>query len=791
MNYYSRKGTLFLFFLLFLTLAGCAQKSGIEEAKRFAAQADIYYKQAVDKYLALIAEGKDLERLYFELGGLYFAHSDFKSASGAFKKTSLPQAKKLLGITYYRLGNFTDAYEVFSRAEPSDDEYLYYFGLTCEKLNLFDQALAAYKKIKTGAFAGLSLERMNTIEKAVTPAHIKDTDAAVNDILQNAPSQEEYPQAGALILYCDEKIEVSPENTQTTYLHYLVKILNERGKENFSETNIDYDSTFEKVELEMARTIRPDGSVAEVGSRHIRDVSRYMNFPLYSNARVFIISFPEIAEGAVIEYKVRIRRNQLVNKKDFVLIYPLQASEPIIAANLTIDLPKDKALQIKKQNEEFNNFGAGLSPKAEESDGRVIYRWGFKNIPQIIPETNMPEIVEVNPAMLMSTFSSWQEVYSWWQALSRDKIIADAAIKEKVRELTSGKETDEAKAAAIYNFCAQDIRYVAVEYGQAGYEPHPAGDIFRNKYGDCKDQAILLVTMLKEAGFSAWPVLISTRDYYNLNNDLPAMVFNHCIAAMQVPGKTIFMDPTAETCAFGSLPVADQNRRVLIFKEDNFSIEETPLYPAGHNFIKQELKITINSDESISAEKSIFSSGIYEQVQRYWLLYTPPELIEQALKERIQDISIGATLDKYNIANADDLTKALAFSYVFHGSEYFTSAGRLRLLPQLAQLDASLVAHERRKYALDFATLDTKEAVFEITVPQGFAVKYLPEDVKEESPWLSFSAAYERKENRIIFRQVNVLKKNVIPAGEYADFKVFFEGLARRIKQRIILEKIK
>ena len=780
-----------VFILGCAVLSGCVQRNDLERAEGLAAQAEIYYKQAVDKYLVLIAKGNDLDRLRFELAQLYFKHGDFKEAAEEFKKTNLAPAKKFLGICYYRLGDFTDAYEVFSKNESGDDEYLYYSGLTCEKLNLFDQAMAAYKKIKTNEFAGLALKRLNTIEKESQAAHIRELDTGVNNILENAPSPEKYPQAGALILYCDEKIEVSPENTQDTYVHYIVKILNERGKEGFSETHIDYDSTFERVELEYARTIRPDGSVVEVGSRHIRDVSKYLNFPLYSNARIFIISFPEIAEGAVIEYKLKIRRSQLVNKKDFVLIYPLQASEPIISANLTIDLPKERVLQIKKLNEGLNTFGADLTPKTEEIGGRTIYRWQFKDIPQIIPETNMPEVVEINPAILISTFSSWQEVYGWWWALAKDKIKADTAIKEKVEELLEGLKTDEDKVRAIYNFCAQKIRYVAVEYGQAGYKPHPASDIFKNKYGDCKDKAILLVTMLKEAGFMGYPVLISTQDYYDLNPDFPAIIFNHCIAAIQSADKTIFMDTTAETCAFADLPAGDQNRRVLIFKEDSFKIEPTPLYPAEHNFIKQILKINIDSDEFISAEKSISASGIYEQAQRYWLLYTPPELIEQALKERIQDVSIGAILGKYNIENSEDLNKPVVFNYAFYGREYFTAAGNLRLLPQLTSLDASLVAHERRKYAIDFSALDKKEAVFEIVMPAGFTIKYLPEDVKENSPWLDFSASYAQKENRIIFRQVNTLKKNIIPTDEYADFKIFFEALAKKIKQRIILEKTK
>jgi len=775
--------------LIIAVLIGCTQKNELKEAQDYFQQSQTYYQQAVNLYKDLIAKGKDLDRLHFELGQLYYHQGEWGQAIEEFKKTNYPKAQKLLAISYYRLGNFTDALEVFSKQEASDDEYLYYYGLTCEKLNLFDEALGIYKKIKSKDFMPQALERINIIAKQAEPQHIKDVDPQVYKILENAPSEAAYPEAGALILFCDEKIEITPQDTQISSLHYVVKILNERGKEDFSESQISYDSTYEKVELEYARTIKPDGTVVEVGSRHIRDVSKYLNFPLYSNARVYIISFPEITEGVSIEYKIKIQRNQLINKKDFLISYPLQAQEPVISANFSVALPRGETLYVKTLNDKYNDFGANLKPRIQEKENRLIYTWQFKDIPEILPESNMPPNVEINPTILISTFSSWQEVYDWWKNLSRDKIKADTAIKEKVRELTRGEDSEEAKIRAIYNFCAQKIRYVAVEYGQAGYEPHNASDIFQNKYGDCKDQAILLVTMLKEAGFKAWPLLIPTKECYNLNEDFPAIFFNHCIAAVLLKDKIIFLDPTAETCSFGDFPEDDQGRRVLIFKEEGYKIENIPLYPASHNLMKQYLKVKVNSDESIAAEKSIFTYGAYDQGQRLWMLYTPPQLIRQLLEEKIQAVSIGARLDSYNIKNLEDLNASVVLNYSFKGTEYFTVAGRNRIMPQLTNLDTALAAKDRRKYPIDFSILDVKETICEIEIPLDFTIKYMPPSITEDSPWFKFIVEYNQKDNKIYFRQKTELKKNIISREDYPDFKVFLEGLARRIKQRIILEK--
>ncbi|MDD5595656.1 MAG: DUF3857 domain-containing protein [Candidatus Omnitrophica bacterium] len=782
-----------LFFISLLALLtffiGCTKAKDENQAQEYVKESEQYYQRAVEAYKSLIREGKDLDRLYLELGKIFFEHGDYQDATVQLKHSQDNAAKKYLAIAYYRMANFTEALDIFSKDGFLDDECRYYYGLTAEKLNLFDQALSVYKKTTTGKFKSLALERVDLIEKQANLIKINQISPQTSQLIAQSPTEKEYPQAGGIVLLADENITVTPDAKEISQLHYVIKILNERGKQTFAETQLEYDSTYERIELDYARTIKPDGTVVDVGSRHIRDVSKYLNFPLYSNAHVYIISFPEVTEGAVIEYKVKVVSNQLINKKDFVTAYPIQASEPIITANFSVDLPKEKALHIKIINDKYNDFGAALNPKIIQENGKTIYRWQFKNIPQILPESNMPPEAEVNPTLLLSTFGSWQEIYAWWWGLAKDKINPDEAIKDKVAQLLKNKNTPEEKIRGIYNFCAKEIRYVAVEYGQAGYEPHAAADTFKNKYGDCKDKAILLVTMLKEAKISGWPLLISTREYYNLNQDFPSVLFNHSIAAITLKDKTIFMDSTAETCTFGDLPRGDQNRRVLIFKPDGYVIETTPSYPAAHNLVKQSLKIKVNPDESILAEKSNLTFGSYDQMQRYWLLYTPPELIADTLKEKIQDISIGAKLLDYQVKNLEDLNTPVELEYTFKGPEYWSVAGSLRILPQLTNVDTSLVARDKRKYPVDFGSPETREADFEIAIPDNFVIKYIPQTISEDSPWLRFNVQYSRQGNKLLMIQKIELIQDNIKETDYAKFKDFFEGLAKKIKQRAILEK--
>lgn len=786
LNTHKLNKTFILIGLLFI--CGCFDNSKLNNARSAAVKSEAEYYKSVTFYKELEHKNKDSAKVNFELGRLYYSHGDFINAIACFKKINSIQARKFLAISYFHLGDFIEANDIFSKLAYLDDESRYCWGKIQEKLNLFDQALANYKLIKEKKFADFAKERINLIEKYVSKSNIKDIDKEVAKIIANAPNQINYPQAGALILLADESIELTTEDTQISQAHYLVKILNERGKENFSEAQIEYDSTDEKVELVYARTIKPDGTVIDVGTRHIRDVSKYLNFPLYSNAKIFIISFPEISEGAVIDYEFKIFKNKLENKKDFVTAYTVQAQEPVIKADFSLTIPRGRAVNFKYLNEKYNSFNAELKPSLSEKLDKKIYSWKFKDIPQIVPESNMPPVAEINPTILISTFKTWQEIYDWWWALSKDKLKSDKDIKVKVLELIKGKKSDEEKAKAIYNFCTQKIRYVAVEYGQAGYEPHQAADIFRNKYGDCKDQAVLLVCMLSEAGINSSLVLIPTKENYNLNEDFPSIMFNHAIAAVHLQGETIFMDPTSEVCTFKDLPASDQGRGVILFNAKGFKLEKTLFSPAEHNLISSSTLMDIKADESIIAERKIFVSGIYEQGQRYWLLYTQPDLIRETIQEKIQEISIGAKLINYEAKGADNLNDKITFNYKFSGPEYFIESGNLRIMPQLAQFDNSIVAKEKRNYPLDLGLLDMKKTVFEIDLPAGFIVKYLPESIQEDSPWLSYNVSYANNRQSIKFNQEIKFKRNIIFQEEYDDFRKFCSSLSKKIKQRVILE---
>jgi len=771
-----------LLFILIFTLTGCTPL--LRRADLHSEKSIQSYKIAIQKYRDLLKISKDKEEIQQKLGRLYYLHGDYESAIKELFGLSDFYSQKLLAISYFKTQDFTTALSIFGQYDHlADPEYLYYYGLTCERLNLYEKAEDLYNRIEDREYLVLAKERL----EAIKPRLEERLEPFIRNLIEESLLKD-YPEAGAVILLCDEKIELKSDNTLESDVHFIVRILNERGKKDFSEVEIGYDSTYEKVEVIYAKTIKPDGEVVFVGDKDIRDVSKYLNFPLYSNARVKIVSMPEISVDSIIEYKVKIKRTELINKKDLVLKYRLQEKEPVLKANFEIIVPQDREIYTKIINEEYNRFQAELSPKIFERDVKKIYRYEFRDIPQITPESDLPPLTQINTTIKFSTFKSWDEIYKWWWNLAKDRVEIDENIKKKVKELTENKASVEEMVRAIYNFVAQDIRYVGIEYGQAGYTPHKATDIFMNKYGDCKDKTILLISMLDQIGVEAYPVLIGTEDYYNLEEDFPTLVFNHCIAAVKIGDQIQFVDPTCEVCSFDNLPRDDQERKVLLFGKEGYEILNTPLYLPVENSVGYQMKIEVDEDEDVSVERIVKTYGEFDQGQRFWLKYTQPKLIEESLRKKVSNFCVEGDLISYEIENLKDLDKNVVLRYNFKGKDYFTRAGNLRILPVYAKIDTSLVATKERNYPLDLGLPKQIREEIEIEIPSRLKVKYIPAPVKEESEWMDFNVEYELKENKIYFRKTQATKKRKILESEYSRFKESIERLAFLVNERIVLE---
>ena len=136
-----------------------------------------------------------------------------------------------------------------------------------------------------------------------------------------------------------------------------------------------------------------------------------------------------------------------------------------------------------------------------------------------------------------SALQSWEEAGHSYHALFDNGENPETEIASQVQKLSSVKSDELSKIDALYTYVSRQIRYVAVEIGVGGYQPHLPADVYKNKYGDCKDKATLLISMLNKIGLRGYPALVGTRGDVEADPAAPTLAtFDHMIVALAGPG---------------------------------------------------------------------------------------------------------------------------------------------------------------------------------------------------------------------------------------------------------------
>ena len=773
--------------ILLLSLFGCTQAPkessgdsviGLEELKE-------RYQELVVQNRQLLELNPDDLSLRLKLAKLYYDFKDYSQVREILENVDNQEAKIVLVKALVKAKDYDYAIEISEQLKPipEDNEYLYLYGQILEEKNLFPKALEIYKKVGV-PFKEKAKERIRSIK-------VRVDDKVPEEVIAVSKEAEEFLKGledeAAIYLLVDEEIEIKPDNTSVSTIHVIEKVLQERGK-GLAEVEMGYDSTYERVELEYARTITKDGKVIYAGGESIRDIGRYLNFPLYSNSRAFIVSMPSVEVGSFIEYKVKIYSSKLINEDDFSFVYRLREGYPTFKAEFDLVTPSNRDINFKFLNKEYAD-GISLEPKVAERKGKKIYSWRFDEIESIIPEYSMPNAPYINPAILISSFSSWDEIYKWWKSLYEDKLKLNQEVKDFVGELTKDATTDYDKAKILYEFVARDIRYVAIEYGESGHEPHYANEVFMNRYGDCKDQAILLAAMLRHAGLKGYPLLIPTRGTYPMHEDFPAVIFNHAISVVDIGGRLIFMDPTAETTAFEYVPLADQDRLVLVFGDDSWLIAK--INTIEDNELTYKMDIVINDDESAAITRGVSTQGFYSSSYRWYLKHTHPAIIKEEIQQKMMEISSLSKLIDYQVSNVDNFDTVPSLTYRFETEEFLNPARDLRIVPVLDQihLDHALISKEDRKYPIDFEGIYSIAANINIILPKNLEIKHLPRSATLKNPWFILEVSYREDSGSIIFNQEFRVKERFVEREDYDDFKKYLKEALFSLREEIVLEK--
>jgi hypothetical protein len=243
-------------------------------------------------------------------------------------------------------------------------------------------------------------------------------------------------------------------------------------------------------------------------------------------------------------------------------VWGIQSGIPVVFQALEVDLPAGRA-----HSEAWHRF----PPVKPVEVAPNHWRWEIKDMPALdlrgcAPVRNgrlSPRACPSSGAMPPSKARTISGAPSAsgsppWRPIAPTR---RRRLPPRPQSLIAGAPDFYAKLSRITEYIQKNVRYFIVERGIGGLQANHAADIYRNRYGDCKDKTTLLISMLQVAGIHAFYMPVDDRRDI-VDPDAPSLDGNHMITAIEIPADV--QDPRLK-----AIVKANDGKRYLIFDPTN------------------------------------------------------------------------------------------------------------------------------------------------------------------------------------------------------------------------------
>jgi hypothetical protein len=621
-----------------------------------------------------------------------------------------------------------------------------------------------------------------------------------------APLPAHDDKTNAVELYAETVVTVAPDGTINRVERKVFKILRPDGAAR-ATVNVDYNAESRIVNL-RAWSIPASGQSYEVKERDAVDISVDTAMgALAGDVRIKQMRIPAAVPGNLIGYEAQKEQRPFVLEDE----WRFQDTIPVREARYRLQLPAGwsyKATWLNHGNELPRVIGPGQ------------VQWTVTDVEPIRLERHMPPwrgsaggliVALLPPGGKNAGFQTWNEFGTWYWNLSAARRAASPQIKQKVLELTASAPTRIAKIQALAAFVQSDIRYVGIELGIGGFQPHPAAEIFSHGYGDCKDKATLLSAMLQEIGIDSYYVIINTERGAVTAATPPNLGFNHAILAIALPadsaesnfparmrhpalGDLLFFDPTDSLTPFGRIRGPLQANFGVLVSPNGGELVELPQSPAAANALERTAQMTLDENGTLRGDVHELWMGDRANAQRYAL--RAARLDTDQIKP--VEARVGASFShfqvlKASVGNLHALDRPFQWNYSIEAEDYAKVGGDLLLIrPRLLGFKSSPLPEtaEPRHAAIEFEEPVRDTDVFEITVPIGYAIDELPRPVHADAGFAAYDSKTEMIGRVLRYSRTFELRDLDVPASQTDQLKAFFELIARDERATAVFKRV-
>jgi len=621
----------------------------------------------------------------------------------------------------------------------------------------------------------------------------------------NVPLPDHDARTPAVVLYSETTLTVEPNGKMLRVERQVIKILRPEGGRYGI---IRADSNVQSRIIGMhGWNIAAGGQPTDVSDRDAVE-SAVIGVPqgnLVADVRSKLLRIPGVLPGNVVAGEVTEELQPFVPADDWVL----QGEIPIRESRFSLEVPSGWSYKAHWVNH------ADEAPAI--NGARSV--WTLRDLKAIREEQFMPPLDAISGRLALSLvpptghgqgFESWSDVGAWYQNLAQSQRASSPAIKQQVAALTDAQSTLLGKIQALANFVQTDVRYVAIELGIGGWQPHAAADVFTHRYGDCKDKATLLATMLKDIGVDASYVIVNTRRGAVTQSTPPNLGFDHVILAIQLPagaddpgllaltthpklGRILFFDPTDTYTPLGGLAGPLQGGFGLLVTADGSEIVHLPTLPVTASSQQRTAHLTLDADGTLRGEVVEVSTGDMAAFARSAVDTTAQDTdhikpIESVMAQSFASYTVTSAV----IRNRHTRDMPLEWTYNIDVPRFAESSGDiLTLRPRVlgSQTTGFLETKEARENDIEFEGPHRNTDVFEISLPPGYVVDDMPQPIDADYPYAAYHSKTEVAGRTLKYTRSLEIKQVTVPVGQAENLKQFFRTIYNDESAVVVLRR--
>ncbi len=572
---------------------------------------------------------------------------------------------------------------------------------------------------------------------------------------------------------------VFPNGLASRYHQIVFQPLTDSAAAQAREYAFGFEADTETVQLRGAKVYRKNGQVDEAAESGDGPADN-PQIAMYTSQRVYYVHFPRLFPGDVVELLYRTedvaQRNAFADY--FGEVVYMQGQEPVSYAEYVLMTPKARTFHFNEPKI------PGVTRTVSEQGDKRVERFVARDLAPVDPEPLQPPFASFLGHVHVSTYKSWDDMGAWYWGLVKDQFVADDEVKRRVAEVTRGLTTDAEKVRAIYGYVVQRTRYVALEFGIHGFKPYRCAQIFARGFGDCKDKATLIVTMLKEAGIPSTIVILRTGMRGDFESAPASLApFDHAIA--YVPSMNLYLDGTAEFTGSRELPAMDRGALGLRINEGKPELVHLPEPPPEESVTARKVEATIAADGSAQLEWRGDVTGVHAGGWRgrYHSLSTQKKRVQEDLGNEFPGLELTQV-------SANDLEK-------IEDTVSIRAKGKVTQLARKDTDSMSLAAGPREHMVREYATLSQRKRdirIFALTadetdttlrLPAGARITSQPRASHGDGPFGSYRVEVEVSGTQVRTKTRVALKKSRVSAAEYPLFRAFCEEVDRALGQRV------